>query len=96
MPSRGGLPEVPCARCGRRVSGLTWGEQCSECTTERRRRASRLGGRAALAAAVIAALYVTLRLPPDPTARYYGALAVAVTYILVRRIVQRLAMEVLS
>jgi predicted benzoate:H+ symporter BenE len=61
-----------------------------------RRRAAKVGGRAALAAALIAAAYVALAVPPDPTARYYGALAVAVTYILVRRIAQRITMEVLK
>jgi hypothetical protein len=91
----GGLPDVPCARCGRRVSGLALGDRCLECTTQLRRRASRLGGRIALAATVITAIFVAARLPPDPTARYYGILAVAVTYILVRRIAQRIAMEVM-
>jgi hypothetical protein len=45
---------------------------------------------------MVAAAYVALSLPDDPTARYYGLLAVAVTYLLVRRIVQRITMEVLK
>ena len=28
MRLRGGLPEVPCAKCERRVAGLAWGELC--------------------------------------------------------------------
>jgi hypothetical protein len=94
--SHGGLPEVPCAKCGRRVRGLAWGDLCADCAAERRRRASRLAGRVALGAAVVAAAYVALRVPADPTARYYGALAVLVTYVLVRKIVQRIAMEVMT
>ena len=35
MPSLGGLPEVPCAKCGERVAGLPWGELCPECRAER-------------------------------------------------------------
>lgn len=96
MPLHGGLPEVPCAKCGRRVRGLAWGALCAECAAERQRRASRLSGRIALAATVLAAVYVWLRIPSDPAARYYGALAVVITYVLVRRIAQRIAMEVMT
>lgn len=95
MPSLGGLPEVPCAGCGRRVAGLAWGDLCPECAAARRRRASRLAGRIALVATVLTALWLTLRLPRDPNSRLYGALAVAVVYILVRRIASRVAMEFL-
>jgi hypothetical protein len=35
-------------------------------------------------------------LPSDPTARFYGAVAVVATYIIVRRIVSRIAMEMLK
>ena len=35
----GGLPEVPCAKCERRVPGLPWGELCPECRAERIRQA---------------------------------------------------------
>jgi hypothetical protein len=89
------LPEVPCAKCERRVAGLPWGELCPDCLAARRKRASRLAQWVALAATALTALYVALRLPPDPTARYYGALAVAATYILVRRIAARVALELL-
>jgi hypothetical protein len=96
VPLRGALPEVPCAKCGQRVPGLAWGERCPECAGALRRRAAKVGRRAALAATLIAAAYVAFVMPPDPTARYYGALAVAVTYVLVRRIAQRIMMEVLQ
>lgn len=96
MPSLGGPPEVPCSKCGRRTPGLPWGELCPECLADRKRRASRLAGWIALAATALAALYVGLRVPSDPTARYYGLLAIVVTFILVRRIAARIAMEMLK
>jgi hypothetical protein len=41
------------------------------------------------------AAYVALRVPVDPTARLYSAIAVLATYIIVRRIATRVAMEYL-
>ena len=96
MLSRSGLPEVPCAKCGRRIEGLPWGELCRDCLVERKRRASRLAGRISLAATVLMAAYVVLRVPADPTARLYSAIAVLATYIITRRIVTRVAMEYLK
>jgi hypothetical protein len=94
--SPSGLPEVPCAKCGRRISGLPWGELCPECLAERKRRASRLGGRISLAATALMAAYVALRVPVEPMARIYAAIAVLATYIIVRRIATRVAMEYLK
>jgi hypothetical protein len=94
--SPSGLPEVPCARCGRRISGLPWGELCPDCLAERKRRASRLAGRISLAATALMAAYVALRVPPDPMARLYAAIAALATYIIVRRIATRVAMEYLK
>ncbi len=96
MLSPGGWPEVPCAKCGTRVPGLPWGELCPECRAERSARASRLANRISLAATALTAAYVVLRMPNDPTARFYGAVAVVATYIIVRRIVGRIAMEALK
>jgi hypothetical protein len=96
MLSRGGLPEAPCARCGRRVVGLGWGELCPQCRAERSRRASRIATRISLAAALLMGLYVAFRMPPDPMARIYGAVAVLATYIIVRRIASRVAMETMK
>ncbi len=96
MLSPGGLPEVPCAKCQRRVPGLLWGDLCPQCLAERRARASRLANRISLAATALTAAYVALRVPDDPTARFYGAVAVVATYIIVRRIVSRIAMEALK
>jgi hypothetical protein len=96
MLSRGGLPEVPCASCGRRVIGLPWGDLCPQCRAERSRRASRIANRISLAATALMGLYVAFRMPSDPMARVYGAVAVLATYIIVRRIVSRVAMEIMK
>lgn len=95
MPLLSGLPEVPCAKCGRRVPGLAWTALCPECRWEREGRARRLSSRIALAATTIMGLYLVLRLPADPTARLYAGIAVVATYLIVRRIATRLAMEFL-
>jgi len=92
----GGLPEVPCARCGERVAGLPWGELCPACRAQRLRRASRLANRISLAATALMGLYVAFRMPPDPMARLYGAIAVLATYIIVRRIAARVALETMT
>ena len=89
-------PEVPCARCGARVAGLAWGDRCPDCRAARLRRANRLAGRLSLVATLLVGLYVVLRVPPLPLARVYGAIAVLVTYIVVRKIVQQVALELLA
>ena len=96
MPSPvGWAPEVPCARCAKRVPGLGWGELCRECRAERSRRAAGVARRAALAATFAVGLYVALVTPPVPLVRVYGIIAILATYLLVRQIVHRVAMELL-
>jgi hypothetical protein len=95
MLSPSGWGEVPCARCGARVAGLGWGELCPACRTERIRRANRLASRISLPATLIVGLYVVYRMPPLPMARIYGMIAVVTTYIVVRKVVQRVAIEFL-
>ena len=95
MLSPSGWPEVPCARCEKRVAGLQWGEFCPGCLAERRSRANRLSNRISLPATLLVALYVLLRMPPYPLSRIYGAIAVLTTYIVLRRIVTRVATELL-
>ena len=58
-------------------------------------RARRLGMRAALAATALMLAYVWFRFPVFPFARLYGAITVLVTYIIVRQIAVRLALEFL-
>jgi hypothetical protein len=96
VPSLGASPEVPCARCGRRIAGLPWGERCAECRAELSRRAGRLASRISLAATVLMAAYVGLSMPPQPMARLYGGIAIVATYIVVRRIAGRVAMEMMT
>ena len=95
MPSLSGLPEVPCARCERRIRGLGWGELCPDCMAERKGRARKLASRISLAATVLMAAYVAIRVSAAPMARLYGGIAVLATYIIVRRIVTQVAMEYL-
>lgn len=95
MLSPSGWAEVPCARCERRVAGLAWGDLCPDCRTERSRRASRLARRISIPATLLVGLYVILRVPAFPVARFYGLLAVLTTYIVVRKVVQRVALEML-
>jgi hypothetical protein len=95
VPLLSGLPEVPCVKCGLRIRGLGWGELCPDCLAERRRRASRLASRISLAATVLMAAYVAIRVSGAPMARLYGAIAVLATYIIVRRIATQVAMEYL-
>ena len=95
MRLRSGLPEVPCVKCGRRIRGLGWGELCPDCLAERKRRASRLANRISLAATVLMAAYVAIRVTAAPMARLYGGIAVLATYIIVRRIATQVAMEYL-
>jgi hypothetical protein len=75
---------------------LPWGEHCPQCRAELSRRAGRLANRIALAATVLMGAYVATRMPSEPLARLYGAIAVLATYIIVRRIAGRLAMETLK
>lgn len=96
MRSLGGLPEVPCVKCERRVPGLRWGEYCPSCLAERRVRAERIARRVAQGAGLLMVLWVFLRLPNTVTARAWGAVIVAGTYVLVRQITIKLAMEYLS
>jgi hypothetical protein len=95
VPSLSGLPEVPCVRCERRFRGLGWGELCPDCLAERQGRARKLASRISLAATVLMAAYVAIRVSGAPMARLYGAIAVLATYIIVRRIVTQVAMEYL-
>jgi hypothetical protein len=95
MLSPSGLSEVPCARCGTRIAGLGWGELCPKCAAERAARANRLARRISLPATLLVGVYVLLRMPAFPLARIYGAITVLITWVVVRKIVQRVALELL-
>ena len=83
--------DVPCAHCGRRSPENRWGELCAVCRGEAEARASKLARRVAPAAALLSALWVFLAVPPYPTARFYGGVAVLVTYLVARRVTGRVA-----
>jgi hypothetical protein len=96
MQLSGGSPDVPCLTCGKRVFGLVWGTDCPDCHARREARSSRLGSRVALGATVLMGLYVWLEMPAEPAlGRIYGIVGVLATYVIVRRIVSRIAMEYL-
>jgi hypothetical protein len=95
MPSPAGWHEVPCVECGKHAQGIDFGDRCRDCQKRRQKRASRLGRHAALIATAMTGAWVLLDLPASTMARFYAATAVPVTYLLVRMIVGRLAMELL-
>jgi hypothetical protein len=94
MLSHDGFLEVPCARCGRKGAKIQWGELCPVCREERQRKASRIGRLVAIPSTMAVGLWVLLSVPADvPLARVYGMVAVVATYVLVRRIVSRVAQD---
>jgi len=91
LPS--GFAEVPCARCGAFTPGLAFGELCRDCVKVTTARANRVARLISLAVTALAAAYVSLRIPPTPTARMWAAICVVVVYLIVRRVAKKVAME---
>jgi len=91
----GSEPEVPCVQCDRRERGLAWGDYCSVCKEERRRRANRPARLLSAIAAVLMGAWLTWRTPARLGPRMFAAASVVLTYVVVRRIVFRAAMEFL-
>jgi hypothetical protein len=92
MPSLAGLPDVPCARCGKR-GRIEWGTLCPICQGERMEKALRLSRWVSIGAALLAGIYAVLRIGPEN--RWYSAIAVIAVYLITRRLVTLLAMEFL-
>jgi len=90
-----GAESVPCVQCDRREPGLSWGDYCSVCKEERRRKADRIGQRYAIVAALVMAAYLIWQTPPALTQRIFAAASVLLVYLIVRRIVSRLLQEYL-
>lgn len=88
-----GFAEVPCARCGKFTPGLQFGELCRDCLRRRMARANRIARLISLLVTALAAVYVSLRIPPTPTARTWAAIAVVAIYLIVRRVAKKVAME---
>lgn len=93
-PFLGALRERECPRCHRPVA-LPLGALCRDCRQEIERRARRLGRLAAASTTVLLAIYVLVRLPPDPRGRLVSAMAVAAWYLLSNMVVRRAARELL-
>lgn len=95
MPSPTGWREVPCVECGAFVAGIDFGERCPACLKRRKHKAALIARRAALLATLLAAAWVMWRPPTSPMGRWYAVMAIPITYLLVRTIAVRIAMEVL-
>lgn len=94
MRSPGEFAEFPCVECGKRVSGLRPGDRCPDCRWAREERASRIGRVAALAAAVLYGVWAIVTHPASPV--WSVALGVPATYVVVRLLVSRFAVEVIK
>ena len=94
-PLSGILVEHECPRCGREVE-LPFGNICSHCRGEIEIRARKIGRIVALSATVVLAVYIFLRMPPDPTARMVGGTSILAWYILTGLVTRRILREVLK
>ena len=88
-----GAPSHPCAKCGELVPGLPVGGLCDACSRALARRAARIGRWVAIGTTLPLAVYITLTLPAERTARIVGASAVLIWYVLTMRIAKRIALE---
>lgn len=93
MPLHGVSLDVPCVRCGRRNPANRWGELCVLCRGEVEERGKKLARRVAPVAAILCAAWVYLAVPPNTLPRFYGGVAVLVTWLVTRRIVTRVAAD---
>ena len=93
---RGPLPVGPshaCAKCGEMVPGLAVGGICSECWRGVVRRAARIARWVAMGTTLPLAVYMTMTLPAQRTARLVGLVSVLAWYVLTSLIARRVAME---
>jgi hypothetical protein len=75
------------------VPGLAVGGICSVCWARLSRRAARIGRWVAMGTTLPLAVYMTLTLPAQPTARLVGLVSVLVWYLLTSLIARRVALE---
>ena len=87
-----GWGEFPCVRCGKRVDGLRPGDRCTACRWEREERASQVGRKAALLAVVLYGVWALVARPASPV--WLVAMGAPATYLFVRLLVSRIAVEV--
>ena len=95
MPSPAGWREVPCVECGAFVEGIDVVQRCPACQKRRVARAAMIARWAALAATLAMALWVYWQGPATSLMRWTLIAAIPLTYVLVRTIALRIAMEVL-
>lgn len=96
MPSSlGSGPNPVCRACLEPVPGLAWGARCQACQAVRKRRATSLARRFSLLAALLAVVILNWRSPPGQDTRVLVGAGTLATFVLVRVIAYRLAMEVL-
>lgn len=91
MRSPVGWGELPCVECGAYSSDVAPGDRCRACTARRRRAGDALGRKVAIAATILYGAWVWVARPTSPT--WLVAMGAPVTYLALRVIVGRLAME---
>jgi hypothetical protein len=82
-------------QCDRREVGLAWGDYCSVCREERSRRANRLAQRVGIAGAGLLAAWLIWRTPNQLLPRIFAAASVLLLYVVLRRLVSRVAMDLM-
>ena len=95
MPSPAGWREVPCVECGTFVEGIDFVQRCQPCQRRRAARATRVARWAAIVATILIGAWVFWHGPATSLMRWTLAAAIPLTYVLVRTIAFRVAMEVL-
>ena len=86
-------PSHPCAKCGEFVAGIAIGGLCANCARLLQRRAARIARLVAIGTTLPLAVYVTVSLPHDRTARLVAAASVLLWYALTFLIAKRVAFE---
>ena len=81
--------------CGAFVEGIDFVQRCRACQKRRVARASRVARWAGLSATLLMAYWVSSRGPATSLMRWTVLAAIPLTYVLVRTIGFRIAMEVL-
>lgn len=95
MLSRTGSRDIPCVECGECVPDIDFGDRCPTCLARRTAKAARISRIASLGSTLLVGAWTVMTLPVSSTGRWYAALSVPLTYILVRKIAGPIAMEML-
>lgn len=95
MQSHTGWREVPCVECGAFVEGIAFVQRCAACQKRRTARAAGVARLAALVGTLLMAAWVYSRGPTSSLMQWTAVAALPLTYVLIRSIALRVAMEVL-